>query len=117
MPDSPAERRAQLSSLPSPSEVTTPYPVTTTIGRPALSFFAAISSPSAGGFHQRQALAPPMADAGHDHLVDRAFGRRLDSRFIPRREELTTADDGRGQRNIHGKLRLHGMADIGAGRP
>src|ERR687896_593869 len=107
MPDSPAERRAQLSSLPSPKEVTTPYPVTTTIGRPALSVFAAISSPSAGRFDQRQTFAPPMPDAGHDYLVDRALGRRFDSRFIPRRKEFTTADNGRGQRNIHGKLRLH----------
>jgi hypothetical protein len=37
MPDSPAVRRRQLSLLPAPSEVTRPLPVTTTIGRPALS--------------------------------------------------------------------------------
>ena len=38
MPDSPAVSLAQLSVLPAPSEVTTPRPVTTTIGRPILSF-------------------------------------------------------------------------------
>ena len=37
MPDSPAVSFAQLSVLPAPSEVTTPRPVTTTIGRPNLS--------------------------------------------------------------------------------
>ena len=37
MPDSPAVSFAQLSALPAPSEVTTPMPVTTTIGRPNLS--------------------------------------------------------------------------------
>jgi len=35
MPDSPAISLRQLSALPMPSEVTTPMPVTTTIGRPA----------------------------------------------------------------------------------
>ena len=37
MPDRPAVRRRQFSVLPAPSEVTTPIPVTTTMGRPALS--------------------------------------------------------------------------------
>jgi hypothetical protein len=37
MPDSPPVSRRQFSLLPAPSEVTTPIPVTTTIGRPALS--------------------------------------------------------------------------------
>src|SRR3954470_6820644 len=40
MPDSPAVSFAQLSVLPAPSEVTTPSPVTTTVGRPNLSFIA-----------------------------------------------------------------------------
>src|SRR6476619_8038724 len=38
MPDSPAVSLAQLSVLPAPSEVMTPSPVTTTVGRPCLSF-------------------------------------------------------------------------------
>ena len=37
IPDSPAVSFAQLSALPAPSEVTTPMPVTTTIGLPNLS--------------------------------------------------------------------------------
>jgi hypothetical protein len=42
MPDWPAVSFAQLSSLPWPREVTTPMPVTTTTGRPCLSFIEAI---------------------------------------------------------------------------
>ena len=42
MPDSPAVSLAQLSILPAPSEVTTPRPVTTTIGRPNLSLLDVI---------------------------------------------------------------------------
>src|SRR5260370_34338921 len=45
MPDSPAVRRRQLSVLPAPSEVTRPLPVTTTIGRPALSRILPMCSP------------------------------------------------------------------------
>jgi hypothetical protein len=37
MPDLPSTSFAQLSALPAPSEVITPMPVTTTIGRPFLS--------------------------------------------------------------------------------
>ena len=46
MPDSPAVSFAQLSFLPAPSEVTTPMPVTTTIGLPNLSRGAAMIPPS-----------------------------------------------------------------------
>src|SRR5258708_24507674 len=45
IPDSPAVRRRQLSDLPAPSDVTRPPPVTTTIGRPALSRMLAMYSP------------------------------------------------------------------------
>src|SRR5207245_8881437 len=45
IPDSPAVRRRQLSDLPAPSEVTRPPPVTTTIGRPALSRMLPMCSP------------------------------------------------------------------------
>ena len=48
MPDSPAQSLAQLSVLPAPSEVTTPMPVTTTMGLPNLSRGAAIVSPVRG---------------------------------------------------------------------
>jgi hypothetical protein len=44
IPDSPAVSLAQLSALPAPSEVMMPMPVTTTTGRPLLSFERAISS-------------------------------------------------------------------------
>jgi len=44
MPDSPAVSRFQLSTFPAPSGVTRPVPVTTTIGRPALSCMAAITN-------------------------------------------------------------------------
>src|SRR5882762_10337278 len=46
MPDSPAVSFAQLSSLPAPSDVTTPMPVTTTIGLPNLSRGADMVPPS-----------------------------------------------------------------------
>ena len=48
MPDSPAVSFAQLSVLPEPSDVTTPMPVTTTIGLPNLSRVAVMFSPSVG---------------------------------------------------------------------
>jgi hypothetical protein len=47
MPDSPAVSFAQLSALPEPSDVTTPMPVTTTIGLPNLSRGAVMFSPPA----------------------------------------------------------------------
>src|SRR6201996_5074143 len=43
IPDSPAASFFQLSVLPAPREVTTPMPVTTTIGRPSLSRIVIIS--------------------------------------------------------------------------
>src|SRR5215813_13586654 len=46
IPDSPAVRRCQLSTLPAPSEVTRPLPVTTEIGRPALSRMLPMCSPA-----------------------------------------------------------------------
>jgi len=46
MPDSPAVSFVQLSFLPAPSEVTTPMPVTTTIGLPSLSRGAVMIPPS-----------------------------------------------------------------------
>jgi hypothetical protein len=47
MPDSPAVSFFQLSALPAPSDVTTPMPVTTTIGLPNLSRGAVMFSPPA----------------------------------------------------------------------
>ena len=45
IPDSPAVSFVQLSALPEPSEVTTPMPVTTTIGLPNLSREAVMFPP------------------------------------------------------------------------
>src|SRR5215470_15239062 len=55
IPDSPAVRRRQLSDLPAPSDVTTPPPVTTTAGRPALSRMLPICSPDSLGAGSDQA--------------------------------------------------------------
>src|SRR5262249_49806097 len=72
MPDPPAVSLRQLSSSPAPSEVTMPIPVTTTIGRPALSCVCAIASPPLlHRLDQREALAAPMTDAGDRHLSER----------------------------------------------
>src|SRR5689334_1517977 len=81
MPDLPATRLFQVSALPAPSEVTTPMPVTTTIGRPALSWWGGMRF-SLGGFHECQSFAAPMADGGDDHLRQRAVHRALDARFV-----------------------------------
>src|SRR4029079_15099501 len=110
MPDSPLLRRAQLSSLPWPSKVTTPRPVTTTIGRPALSGFADIRfPPSARRFDQRQAFTPPMPNPRDHHLRDGGIRLRFDTRIITGRKQLTMADNRGGERDIHGELRLHPM--------
>jgi hypothetical protein len=45
IPDSPAVSFVQLSALPEPSDVTTPMPVTTTIGLPNLSRVAVMLPP------------------------------------------------------------------------
>src|SRR5262245_3891873 len=72
MPDIPAVSFCQFSALPAPSDVTTPMPVTTTSGRPALSCVDSMFLPSRQRFDQRHAFAAPVTDAGHDHLPQRA---------------------------------------------
>src|SRR6266481_9306233 len=75
MPDSPAVSFAQLSVLPAPSEVTTPIPVTTTIGRPNLSRAAVMLSPQVqllDRLDQGHAFTPPVPGPDHHNL-----GRRL----------------------------------------
>src|SRR6202011_2735913 len=77
IPDSPAQSLAQLSVLPEPSDVTTPMPVTTTIGRPNLSRAAVMISPSDlrpdsnDGFDQRHAFAAPVSGPDHHNLGGR----------------------------------------------
>src|SRR6202047_1887638 len=87
MPDTPAVSFAQLSVLPAPSDVTTPIPVTTTIGLPNLSRGAVMISPPVPrsnllhGLDQGHAFALPMT--GPD---DHNLGRRLGYfKFLPGR--------------------------------
>src|SRR6476469_172436 len=88
MPDSPAVSLAQLSALPAPSEVMTPMPVTTTIGRLCLSRALVIpESPSLHFLDQRHAFAAPMTDGGDHDPVERTVIRLLDARGIGGREQ------------------------------
>src|SRR5450830_1909102 len=113
MPDSPAVSLAQLSVLPAPSEVTTPRPVTTTIGRPILSLVDGILfSPSAYPFDQREAFAPPMSDAGHQHLLQIPAHRPLKSGRVTGWKQTTMAERDRGERYVHGKLWFKPMTEI-----
>src|SRR5579884_4270561 len=80
-PEMPPLSLAQLSDLPTPSEVTTPMPVTATIGLPALSKYLApdavaaldwvIACPSIRAFDETEAFAAPGADARHHDLAQR----------------------------------------------
>src|ERR1700716_1198936 len=121
MPDSPAVSFVQLSALPEPSDVTTPIPVTTTIGLPNLSRVAVISTPSsrwtgsADCFDQRHAFAPPMASPHHDNL-GRGFGYfNLQPGGIVRRKQCAARDRKRSKRKPQRKLRLHCMAEHRSG--
>src|SRR5262245_12644625 len=102
MPDWPAVSFAQLSALPAPSEVMTPMPVTTTIGRPFLPCEDAISS-LLDRFDQRHALAAPMTDGGHDDPIDGTIIAAFDTRRIGWREQLFVAERERCKRNVHGE--------------
>src|SRR5476649_1446516 len=113
MPDVPLVRLAQFSALPAPIDVTTPNPVATTIGRPALSRVEDISaSPSIDRFDQPEAFAAPMPHACDDHLGEGAIHRPLHPGSVLGREQLTMTDRNRGECNIHRKLRLKGMTKI-----
>src|ERR1039458_9168423 len=116
MPDSPAVSLAQLSVLPAPSEVTTPSPVTTTIGRPILSFVDGIlCSPSANPVDQSEGFASPMSDTGHHDLAQFGAHRAFQPGRVAGREQTTMAERDRGQRHIHGELRFQPMTEIGTG--
>src|ERR1700744_4698293 len=139
MPETPPVSFAQLSAAPTPSEVTTPIPVTATMGRPFLSCVALVmrfpfcsvqaryAKPEAGfrgrscsakhslhAFNQRQTLAAPIADPGHDHLrqVRWTFPEIPRSR---RREQLAMLDRRAGNPDIGNELGLHAMTDIRTG--
>src|SRR5262245_65161729 len=82
IPDWPAVNLSQFSFLPAPREVTTPMPVTTTIGRPNLSRGADMCPSSMSGarsararsrllpdcFDQCEAFALPVAGTFDDNL-------------------------------------------------
>src|SRR5690242_16211193 len=88
MPDSPAVSLLQLSVLPAPSEVTTPMPVITTIGRPNLSRAAidTLHSFQIGQIGEWQALSRSMAirqrniaaKFAAEHCRDRSSKNRRD---------------------------------------
>src|SRR5262249_28608056 len=123
MPDSPATSLVQLSALPAPSEVTTPMPVTTTIGRPNLSRVAVMMSPVAwwsgnavlfNRFDQGHAFAAVMSSPNHHNLGGRAFHFNLDAGGIACRKQGAAGDRQCGQREAERELRLHGVAETRA---
>src|SRR5215831_3369719 len=76
IPDSPAVRRCQLSTLPAPSEVTRPLPVTTAIGRPALSRMLPMCSPASlllgaygAGLNERRSVETPSRRPGDGYQI------------------------------------------------
>src|ERR1700683_3168653 len=117
MPDCPAVNFAQLSDLPTPSEVTTPAPVTAMTGRPALSRVGALAmtlSPSIDPLDQRQPFAPPIADAGDDDLGQRSrtFAHVPSAR---RGEQLAMLERRASDAQISNELGIDRMPDIGSG--
>src|SRR3954463_14065595 len=97
MPDCPAVSFAQFSSLPAPREVIMPAPVTTTIGRPMLSLPAVISTPSVDALDERQAFPAPMADAGDQHLLQRALHRLFETARVTWRKQFAVLQRQSGE--------------------
>src|SRR4029077_15858020 len=113
MPDSPAVSFAQLSVLPAPSDVTMPRPVTTTSGRPILSLPAVIFSlSSADALDHREAFASPVPDAGHQDWSHIPVRWPLQTGRVTGRKQTTMIKYGRGQRDVHGELRLQPVTEI-----
>src|SRR3954452_25161937 len=117
MPDSPAVSFAQLSSLPAPSDVRMPMPVTTTIGLPNLSRDAAMISPLIprrrllDRLDQCHAFASPMARPGDDNLGRRLGHFNLQSRRIVGRKQFSARDRKRRQREAQWKLCFQSVAE------
>src|SRR4051794_3134588 len=100
MPDSPAVSFAPFSAFPAPSEVITPMPVTTTIGRPCLSRAVVIlQPPSSHGLDQRHAFAAPVTDGGNDSPIERIFIRLLDTGRVHARKQFFATERERGKRD------------------
>src|SRR5436190_10379190 len=121
IPDSPAVSFVQLSVLPAPSDVTTPMPVTTTIGLPNLSRVAVMFPPRSAlclldRFDQGHAFAPPMSSPNNHNLGRRLGHFNLKAGRIVRRKQCAARDRKRGNRKPQWKLGFHGMAEHGAGR-
>src|SRR5688500_14753966 len=76
MPERPAVSASQLASLPWPSEVTMPKPVTATIGRPWLSRWLALMGASLCLDQPGRAFAAPMGGAGDDRFFGGAGRER-----------------------------------------
>src|SRR5262245_22287715 len=116
MPLSPAVSFVQFSSLPVPSEVTMPIPVTTTIGRPALSRVAIRAPPvPSHPLDESHALAAPLSYAG-DRNLRHGLARRPAIARSRGREQLSAPQDLGGDRQIGGELGLEALPDMGAGR-
>src|SRR5450432_1913674 len=126
MPDSPAVSFAQLSVLPAPSEVTTPMPVTTTIGRPNLSRAAVMLSPPfikvcpalrlPDRLDQGHAFTPPVPGADHHNLGRRLRHFNLDAGGIAGWKQAAARNRQRGEAKSERELGLHGVAEPCAGR-
>src|SRR5579863_4152406 len=127
MPDFPAVNFAQLSSLPTPSEVTTPMPVMAMTGRPALSRFA-LGLEAALGFAEDAAMVPPFnspvraapalrranCHTGDDDLGQ--AGRTFPGIARPRRGEQPAVLDRRAaDTQIGHELGIDAMPDIRTG--
>src|SRR5215211_1131529 len=115
MPDSPAVSFAQLSFRPVPSEVTTPMPVTTTMGLPSLSRGVAMIPPSklkllVDRFDEGHAFALPVTGPYNDNLGRSPRFFNLESGRIIRREQRAARDRQRRQRQTERKLGFHGVA-------
>src|SRR3954465_14653563 len=86
MPDSPAVSLRQLSSRPAPSDVITPIPVTTTIGRPAWSVLAIANLLSRPLRRERD---PRRADARYWSPRPAAAAHPSPARLLSHRPEQT----------------------------
>src|SRR5262249_34758879 len=112
MPEVPAASLAQLSSLPAPSEVMIPIPVTTTVGFPLLSRIALSLSRR---FNEPHAFTAPVADGSDGDLMERTFIWLFDPGRVERREQLFATEHERRNGDVHHELRFHAVADRGAG--
>ena len=97
MPDRPAAIALQLSDLPTPRDVTSPMPVTTTTRRPLLSKLALpMACASVHRRDEAEALAAPWAESGDEDSVGTRLARKLVAGAVERRIE-DTLGNGQGR--------------------